>query len=231
MSLNFDLNDELFRSYLVNDLKPVSILITKQQVTLEDFHELEDVHDDVQELEDVYDGVQECEDTHSSSSQSKIAKEFIKELLDKRNLAQDIQEKREHVKNMKRRRREAEETQRDGKVFTVGQSRSKEDMKEYRNELLKERELHNSMEKQRRIELKDSFDYLKATMPPTRDNDKVSKLNIINTALDYCRDLEEAERKISEVKQRELDRRRYLMMKLSSLSSVCQSEMTRHDET
>ena len=60
---------------------------------------------------------------------------------------------------------------------------------------------------------------------------ELSKLNIINTALDYCRDLEEAERKISAVKQRELDRRRHLMMKLSSLSNVCQSEMTRHDET
>ena len=57
----------------------------------------------------------------------------------------------------------------------------------------------------------------KPPFPPIRDNEKVSKLNILNTARDYYLDLEEAVRKAAAAKQRELDRRRYLMERINLL--------------
>ena len=73
------------------------------------------------------------------------------------------------------------------------------------------------MERQRRIEMKDAYDVLKATIPSIKDNDKVSKLNILNTARDYYLDLEALVRRTIAAKQRELDRRKYLMEKINLL--------------
>ena len=162
------------------------------------------------------------QNSNSSSSQNKTAKELVREILEKRNLAQDIQEKKEFVRNMKKRMREETQRDLDREEFSIGTSRSKvarlekEDLKKYRK-FEEERELHNSMERQRRIEMKDAYDVLKATIPPIRDNEKVSKLNILNTARDYYLDLEEAVRKAAAAKQRELDRRRYLMERINLL--------------
>ena len=79
------------------------------------------------------------------------------------------------------------------------------------------RDLHNSMERQRRIEMKDAYDVLKATIPSIKDNDKVSKLNILNTAREYYLDLEALVRRTIAAKQRELDRRKYLIEKINLL--------------
>ena len=49
------------------------------------------------------------------------------------------------------------------------------------------RDLHNSMERQRRVDLRKNFDMLKVCVPELADNDKASKLNILNKAADYCR--------------------------------------------
>ena len=162
-----------------------------------------------------------------SSSQTKTAKELVREILEKRNLAQHIQEKKEHVRNMKKRMREETQRDFDREEFSIGPSkarkaacledlRSKGDLKKYRK-FEEERELHNSMERQRRIEMKDAYDVLKATIPSIRDNDKVSKLNILNTARDYYLDLEDLVRRTTAAKQRELDRRKYLMERINLL--------------
>ena len=162
-----------------------------------------------------------------SSSQTKTAKELVREILEKRNLAQHIQEKKEHVRNMKKRMREETQRDLDREEFSIGPSkarkaacledlRSKGDLKKYRK-FEEERELHNSMERQRRIEMKDAYDVLKATIPSIRDNDKVSKLNILNTARDYYLDLEDLVRRTTAAKQRELDRRKYLMERINLL--------------
>jgi len=162
-----------------------------------------------------------------SSSQSKTAKELVREILEKRNLAQHIQEKKEHVRNMKKRMREETQRDLDREEFSIGPSkarkaaclddlRAKGDLKKYRK-FEEERELHNSMERQRRIEMKDAYDVLKATVPSIKDNDKVSKLSILNTARDYYLDLEDLVRRTTAAKQRELDRRKYLMERINLL--------------
>ena len=163
----------------------------------------------------------------SSGSQSKTAKELVREILEKRNLAQHIQEKKEFVRNMKKRMREETQRDLDREEFCIGPSkaskaaclediRTKGDLKKYRK-FEEERELHNSMERQRRIEMKDAYDVLKATIPSIKDNDKVSKLNILNTAREYYLDLETLVRRTTAAKQRELDRRKYLMEKINLL--------------
>ena len=164
----------------------------------------------------------------SNSSQSnRTAKELVREILEKRNLAQHIQEKKEFVRNMKKRMREETQRDLDREEFSIGpikpskaacleDIRTKGDLKKYRK-FEEERELHNSMERQRRIEMKDAYDILKATIPSIKDNDKVSKLNILNTAREYYLDLETLVRRTIAAKQRELDRRKYLMEKINLL--------------
>jgi len=49
------------------------------------------------------------------------------------------------------------------------------------------RDLHNSMERQRRVDLRKNFEQLKAVVPELVDSEKASKLNILNKASNYCR--------------------------------------------
>jgi len=42
------------------------------------------------------------------------------------------------------------------------------------------------MERQRRVDLRQNFEQLKAFVPELADNVKASKLNILNKASDYC---------------------------------------------
>ena len=49
------------------------------------------------------------------------------------------------------------------------------------------RDLHNSMERQRRVDLKINFDQLKDKVPELRDTDKASKMVILNKAAEYSR--------------------------------------------
>ena len=150
----------------------------------------------------------------------KSAKELVKEILEKRSLAQDIQEKREFVKSMKKRLRE--ETNKDScsapkaKYKCIQDIRSKADDKKYRK-FEEERELHNSMERQRRIELKDAYDHLKSIIPNISNVDKVSKLMILNTASDYCKSMEAKIGRLELIQQRESDKRRLLLEQLNML--------------
>jgi len=153
-------------------------------------------------------------------TKQKSAKELVKEILEKRSLAQDIQEKREFVKSMKKRLRE--ETQKDScsgpkaKYRCIQDIRSKADDKKYRK-FEEERELHNSMERQRRIELKDAYDHLKSIIPNISNVDKVSKLMILNTATDYCKSMEAKIGRLELIKQRENDKKRLLLEQLNML--------------
>jgi len=150
----------------------------------------------------------------------KSAKELVREILEKRSLAQDIQDKREFVKTMKKRLRE--ETQKDessgpkAKYRCIQDIRSKPDDKKYRK-FEEERELHNSMERQRRIELKDAYDHLKGIIPNISNADKVSKLMILNTATDYCRSMEAKIGRLELIEQRESDKKRLLLEQLNML--------------
>jgi hypothetical protein len=58
------------------------------------------------------------------------------------------------------------------------------------------REIHNHMERQRRNELKNAYDELKACIPDIAQSDKVSKQMILDTALQNCKLLRTKEAKL-----------------------------------
>ena len=73
------------------------------------------------------------------------------------------------------------------------------------------RDLHNSMERQRRVDLKRAFDGLKICVPELAESDKVSKLMILDKAADFCQMLKLKELNLSSEKDRE--RKKYLLLK------------------
>merc|ERR1712106_370831 len=55
------------------------------------------------------------------------------------------------------------------------------------------RDLHNSMERQRRVDLKNAFDSLKTCVPDIAETDRASKLMILDRAADFCQELSRKE--------------------------------------
>lgn len=164
--------------------------------------------------------------TIDSNENPKSAKDMMKSILERKNLAKDIEEKREFVRNMKKMLRAQ---QREEKTFVqrakirslekeviISRDRFKPDLKKYRK-FEEERELHNSMERQRRVELKDNYDGLKAVIPNISSVDKVSKLTILNTASDYCKSLETRLGKLELMKQQQEENKRRLQERLTLL--------------
>ena len=155
-------------------------------------------------------------------TEKRSARELVREILEKRSLTRQIEEKREFVKSMKRRRREEtleEQSECRGlksKYRCVENVEIKSDNKKYRK-FEEERELHNSMERQRRIEMKEAYDYLKGVIPPIASKEKVSKLNILNTARDYCLGLGGKLERLEAIQCREAFRRRQLVEQLKML--------------
>jgi len=81
-----------------------------------------------------------------------------------------------------------------------------------------DRELHNSMERQRRIQLKSEFDTLKDRIPDLRGNEKVSKLNVLNVASGYVKKLEKVEGKLRQRKHQLREEKRRLIQQLATLN-------------
>ena len=153
---------------------------------------------------------------HSNNGPQKTAKELVREIIEKRS-RMDLKTKREQVKSMKRKLRLEGKTEvRGAKHRCLTDLRSKPDLKKYRK-FEEERELHNSMERQRRVELKDAYDSLKERIPSIATEDKVSKLMILNTASDFCRGMEGTLSKLRRERQREVERSRKLRLHLASL--------------
>ncbi len=76
------------------------------------------------------------------------------------------------------------------------------------------RDLHNSMERQRRVELRHNFDQLKDLVPELADADKASKLTILKKAMDYCYLLTSLDMRNRKEKEREAARNVMLKKKL-----------------
>lgn len=53
-------------------------------------------------------------------------------------------------------------------------------------ETLEKRNLHNNMERQRRIGLKNLFEELKYQIPSLKDKERAPKVNILREAASYC---------------------------------------------
>ena len=156
----------------------------------------------------------------SVNKKTKSAKELVQDILEKR--PKQLQEQREHVRNIKKRRREEETREpKSPKYACLDDLRTKTKSAESRGSRSRkyeeERELHNQMERQRREEMKVAYDCLKAVIPSIAEVEKVSKLNILNTARDYFISLEKRVKLTALMKQREEEKREKLLEKLNLL--------------
>lgn len=79
------------------------------------------------------------------------------------------------------------------------------------------RDLHNSMERQRRVDLRKNFDMLKVCVPELADVEKASKLNILNKAADYCRLLVSLDAKMKKELEKEEQKNAIMKKKLEGL--------------
>ena len=86
------------------------------------------------------------------------------------------------------------------------------------------RDLHNSMERQRRIDLKRAFDGLKTCLPELADSDKASKLMILDKAAMFCTMLKKKESGLRGERERERKKNVLLRQKLQTMKlRRCQS--------
>ena len=82
-----------------------------------------------------------------------------------------------------------------------------------------DRELHNSMERQRRVELKNEFDKLKTLIPDIAKSEKVSKLNVLNSSADYVVRLERTDLKLRLKKNQLKEKQNRLMEQVKLLKA------------
>ena len=81
------------------------------------------------------------------------------------------------------------------------------------------RDLHNSMERQRRIDLKNAFDGLKICIPEIAESDRASKLMILDKASDFCQSLKKKESTLTGEKEKEKRKNLLLRRKVSLLQT------------
>jgi len=81
------------------------------------------------------------------------------------------------------------------------------------------RDLHNSMERQRRVEQRNHLAYLKKQIPEVADLDKASKLTILRKATDYCHLLSNMDNRIRKEKDKENGKHQMLKKKLADLKA------------
>ena len=81
------------------------------------------------------------------------------------------------------------------------------------------RDLHNSMERQRRVEQRNHLAYLKKQVPEVADLDKASKLTILRKAMDYCHLLSNMDNRIRKEKDKENGKHQMLKKKLADLKA------------
>ncbi|CAD6223405.1 GSCOCG00011748001-RA-CDS [Cotesia congregata] len=85
------------------------------------------------------------------------------------------------------------------------------------------RNLHNNMERQRRIELRNAFDDLRCLIPDLQIKDKAPKVAILRQGSKYCMKLRETEKKLVAQKL-ELKKRQYKLRTKLSLLRRCLAE-------
>jgi len=83
------------------------------------------------------------------------------------------------------------------------------------------RDLHNSMERQRRVDLKINFDQLKDKVPELRDTDKASKMVILNKAAEYSRLLLKTDLVLTSERDRVARRNAELRQRLEAAKRSC----------
>lgn len=81
------------------------------------------------------------------------------------------------------------------------------------------RDLHNSMERQRRVDLRKNFDRLKSVVPELAEMEKASKLNILNKATIYCSQITHMDTKLKKEADREAAKNQQLKKKLQAFQN------------
>merc|ERR1712012_938917 len=81
------------------------------------------------------------------------------------------------------------------------------------------RDLHNSMERQRRVEQRNHLASLKKQVPEVADMEKASKLTILRKAMDYCHLLSNMDSRIRKEKEKENGKHQMLKKKLADLKA------------
>ena len=90
------------------------------------------------------------------------------------------------------------------------------------------RDLHNSMERQRRVEQRNHLAYLKKQVPEVADVEKASKLTILRKAMEYCQLLANVDTRVRKERERELNKNAVLKKKLMDLSQKLDSRRVTH---
>lgn len=90
------------------------------------------------------------------------------------------------------------------------------------------RDLHNSMERQRRVEQRNHLAHLKKQVPEVADVEKASKLTILRKAMEYCHMLATIDSRVRKEREREMNRNTILKKKLMELSSKLDSRRVTH---
>lgn len=99
-----------------------------------------------------------------------------------------------------------------GKAFGAGRGRRRANADEEPDPCEK-RSMHNNMERQRRIDLRNLVERLRLTVPATEDNKRAAKVVILREAAKYCRELaaradaQEADKAHLRARQADLQRR------------------------
>merc|ERR1712156_573496 len=86
------------------------------------------------------------------------------------------------------------------------------------------RDLHNSMERQRRVEQRNHLAYLKKQVPEVADVEKASKLTILRKAMEYCQLLANVDTRVRKERERELNKNAVLKKKVDGLESKTRFE-------
>lgn len=81
------------------------------------------------------------------------------------------------------------------------------------------RDLHNHMERQRRTDLKNAFDFVKDSVPTISSSDRVSKQMILDKAIEFCRALRQRDVQIIKQRRALLEQNAALKLRLQSLEN------------
>lgn len=91
-------------------------------------------------------------------------------------------------------------------------------------ETIEKRNLHNNMERQRRIGLKNLFEQLKCHIPALKDKERAPKVNILREAAAYCTKLRREEEQYAEL----VKKNNRLMTRVRNLKASIAAQQRRH---
>lgn len=91
-------------------------------------------------------------------------------------------------------------------------------------ETIEKRNLHNNMERQRRIGLKNLFEQLKCHIPALKDKERAPKVNILREAAAYCTKLRRDEEHYAEL----MKKHNRLLTRVRNLKASIAAQQRRH---